>query len=131
VKAAVLLLLQQGRAVSRVGAICRYAGDLATITNCSSQALQDVDGGIPVDTRVGDADTGLQASRALGGHLLVAFANVGLNHDADNGGFTSPELVGDASCNLGLVAMVLVGVACKKTLVLVRKLGRREARKKY
>jgi hypothetical protein len=37
---------------------------------------------------------------------------VGLDHDTDDAGFAGADLVGHVGGNLGLVAVVLVGVAC-------------------
>src|SRR5690606_32140955 len=48
---------------------------------------------------------------ALGGDLLVALVDVGLDHDADDGVFALAQLVGDDLGDLGLVVVVLLGVA--------------------
>jgi hypothetical protein len=37
---------------------------------------------------------------------------VGLDHDTDDAGFAGADLVGHVGGDLGLVAVVLVGVAC-------------------
>lgn len=41
---------------------------------------------------------------------MVAFVDVGLDHHANDGGLAFPDLVTDNLGNLGLVAMVLVGI---------------------
>lgn len=79
--------------------------------HCFGEAFQDVHGGVPVDARVGDADALLQGLWAFGGDFLAAFVQVGFDHDADNTGFAGPDLVGDGLGYLGLVAVVLLGVA--------------------
>ena len=78
------------------------------------EVLERRDGGLPVDAGVRDADALLEAGGALGGDLLVALVDVGLDHDADDGGLSLAELVGDGGGHLGLVAVVLVGVAWKE-----------------
>jgi len=65
---------------------------------------------LPVDAGIRDADTLLESGGALSGDLLVALVDVGLDHDADDGGLTLTELLSNDGGNLGLVAMVLVGV---------------------
>lgn len=75
------------------------------------QVLEHRDGRVPVDARVRDADALLEAGGPLGGHLLVALVDVGLDHDADDGLLAVAQLVGDDLGHFGLVAVVLVGVA--------------------
>ena len=46
------------------------------------------------------------------GYLLVALVDIGLDHDGDDAGLALAQLVGNDLCDLGLVAVVFVGVAC-------------------
>lgn len=81
---------------------------LASLADGGCEALEDVNRALPVDAGVGDADSLLQRGGALGGYLLVAFVDVGLDHDADDGGLTGGELLADNLCDLGLVSVVFV-----------------------
>lgn len=45
------------------------------------------------------------------GYFLVAFVDIRLDHDAHDGSFASLDLLGQGMCNLGLVVVVLLGVA--------------------
>ena len=92
-------------------AVARTATGSSTVTNGSSKVFEHVDCGVPVDAGVGDTDTLLQAGRAIGGDLLVAFVNVGLNHDTNKGLFTLAQLVANDLGNLGLVVVVLLRVS--------------------
>lgn len=84
--------------------VCPPLGD------SSRKALKSVDGAVPVDTSVCDGDTLLQTARSLRWDLLVAFVDVGFDHDTNNAGLTVADLVGDVLGYEGLVAVVLVGV---------------------
>ena len=85
--------------------------DLSSLTNGSGEILENILGSVPVDASVGNADTSLQARGTLGGNLLVALVEVRLDHDTDNGVLTCAELVGDDLGDLGLVSVILEGVA--------------------
>lgn len=76
------------------------------------EILKDLNGGLPVDAGIRDADALLQARGALRRHLLVAFVDIGLDHDADDGLLALPQLVADDLGHLGLVSVVLARVAC-------------------
>lgn len=67
---------------------------------------------LPVDACICDTDATLKTGRTLGRNLLVARTDVGLDHDTNNGALTFPNLVGNDLGNLGLVVVVLLGVAC-------------------
>lgn len=73
--------------------------------------LENVDGRFPTDARVGDADSLLESRGAFRGHFLVAFIDVGFDHDANDACFAFAELVANRLGDFGLVAMVLVGIA--------------------
>lgn len=81
---------------------------LAAFSDGIGKLLEDFDGGFPVDTSIGDTDTLLETRWSLGRNLLVAFVDVGLDHDTDDGFFTSTELVADNLGYLGLISVVLV-----------------------
>lgn len=91
--------------------------DLSSFSDGGGEVLEDVDGGVPADAGVCDADASLEARGALGWDLLCALVQVGFDHDADDAVFAGAELVGDDLCNLGLVAVVLERVACRVVLV--------------
>ena len=75
------------------------------------QLLQHLDRGVPIDTRVCDAHTPLQPRGTLGRDFLVAFVEVRLDHDADDGFLAFAELVADGLGDDGLVFVVFLGVA--------------------
>lgn len=81
------------------------------LSNSSSEVLKGGDGGVPVDAGIGDGDALLKAAGALRRDLLVALVDVGLDHDTDDAGLAVADLVGHIGGDLGLVAVVLVGVA--------------------
>jgi hypothetical protein len=99
------------RADLGIFASARTATGSSTVTDGSSKVLEHGDGSVPVDAGIGDTDTLLQAGWAFSGDLLVAFVNVGLNHDTDNGLFTLAQLVTNDLGNLGLVVVILLRVA--------------------
>lgn len=107
-----LLLLKVSNLVRVLVAVGRTSVALAAGADGGGEALEDVDGGVPVNAGVGDGDALLEGGGALGGHLLVALVDVGLDHDANDGLFALAELVANDGGDLGLVAVVLVGVAC-------------------
>ncbi|KAI9151568.1 hypothetical protein HJFPF1_08775 [Paramyrothecium foliicola] len=85
--------------------------DLTTGAHGGGEVLEHGDGVLPVDAGVGDADAALERRGALGGDLLVALVDVGLDHDTNDDLLTLAQLVGDDLGNLGLVVVVLLGVA--------------------
>lgn len=84
---------------------------LATSPNGGGEILQHGDSVVPVNARISDADAALQAGGSLLGNLLVALVDVGLDHDTNNRFLALTELVTDDLGNLGLVVVVLLGVA--------------------
>ena len=81
------------------------------LSDSRRKVLKSVDGALPINASIGDGDTLLQAARALRRDLLVAFVDVGLNHDTDDAGLAVADLVSNVLGYEGLVAVVLVGVA--------------------
>lgn len=75
------------------------------------KVLENRDCAVPVDACISNADAALETSRTLGGNLLVALVNVGLDHDTNNGSLALPQLFGNGLCNLGLVVVVFLRVA--------------------
>lgn len=53
----------------------------------------------------------LQAARALGRHILATVVDMRLNHHTSDGTVAGEELLANAVDDLGLVCVVLVGVA--------------------
>lgn len=80
------------------------------LRNSGSEVLEYINCALPVDAGIGDGDALLEAAGTLGRDLLVALVDVGLDHDADDAGLAVADLVCDVLCDLGLVAVVLVGV---------------------
>lgn len=93
-------------------AVWRTINHLSAIPDSSSKVLKNGDGVVPVNASISDADTLLQGGWAFGRYLLVALIDVGLNHDANDGSLALAELISNDLSNLGLVAVVLIGVAC-------------------
>jgi hypothetical protein len=91
-----------------VRAVC--APVRSPLCNGGSKVLKNSDGAFPVDAGVGNGNA-LQTTGPLGGHLLVALVDVGLDHDTDNARLSVADLVRDVLGNNRLVAVVLVGVA--------------------
>lgn len=83
----------------------------SALCNSGGKVLQRGYRGFPVNASIRDGHALLQASGALLGHLLVALVDVGLDHDADDARLASANLIGHVLGDLGLVAVVLVGVA--------------------
>lgn len=84
---------------------------LTTLANRLSELLEGRDSGLPVNAGIGDADALLERRGTLSGNLLIALVDVGLDHDTNDGLLALADLVGNDLGNLGLVAVVLVGVA--------------------
>ena len=79
------------------------------------ECVEGVNGGVPVDASIGDGDTVLEAGWALGGNVLATRVDVGLDHDTGNRGLASSKLSADIGADLGLVVVVLLGVAvCRR-----------------
>lgn len=87
------------------------------LCNSSSKVLEHGYCGVPVNASIGDGDALLETARALGGDLLVALVDVGFDHDTDDAGLAVTDLVRDILGDLGLVAVVLVRVACKSLAI--------------
>lgn len=84
---------------------------LTSLANCFGKILKHRHRGFPVDAGVGDADALLQAAGAFRRHFLVAFVDIGFDHDTDNAIFAIPDLLGNGLSDLGLVAVILVRVS--------------------
>lgn len=77
-----------------------------------SQIPQGVGGRVPVDAGVGDADAALEPRETGAGDFLVAGAEIGFDHDANNPLLSGAELVDDVVGHQWLVIVVLERVAC-------------------
>ena len=97
----------------RLVAVGLLALELSPCLDSFGKLLKSVHGGIPVNASVGDGDTPLEAGRALLGNLLVASAQVALNHDTDDAVLALADLVADDLGNLRLVVVVLERVAVR------------------
>lgn len=84
---------------------------LAAFSDRISKLLEDFYGSFPIDAGISNTNTLLESGWSLGWDLLVAFVNVGFDHDTDDGFFTSTDLVTDDLGYLGLVSVVLVRVS--------------------
>lgn len=82
------------------------------LSHSRCKILEDGDGTLPVNASIRDGDALLEATGALGRHLLVALIDIGLDHDTDNAGLAIANLTGDVFRNQRLISVVLVGVAC-------------------
>lgn len=87
--------------------------NVAARLNGVGEGLQRSDSIVPVDAGVGDADTVLKTITATRGNLLVALVDVALNHETHDGRLALGNLLRDHGGNLGLVLVVLVGVAVR------------------
>jgi hypothetical protein len=86
---------------------------LPTLGNGCSEVLEHSLGRLPVYAGVGDGDTLLQAAGSLWRYLLVALVDVGLDHDADDAGLATADLVGNVLGYLGLVSVILARVTLR------------------
>ena len=86
--------------------------DLSSRTDCICELFEDASCGVPVDACVSDGNTLLQRSETAScRNLLIAFIDVGFDHDANDAVLAFAELVADRLRNLGLVAVVFQRVA--------------------
>lgn len=85
---------------------------LSPCSNCGRKILEDCDGAVPINAGIGDTDALRKCCRALGRDLLVTLADIGLDHDTDDGIFALSELITNYLGHLWLVPVVLVRVAC-------------------
>lgn len=83
-------------------------GKLASVPDSCCEIFEDIDGRLPIDACIRDAHTLLESGWSLGWHLLVAFINIRLDHDTDDGGLAGAELFTNDFCNLWLIPVVLV-----------------------
>jgi hypothetical protein len=97
----------------RLVAVGLLALELSPCPDSVGELLENIHGGVPVNASVGDRDTPLEAGRALLRDLLVASAQVALNHDTDNAVLALADLVANDLGNLGLVLVVLERVAVR------------------
>lgn len=95
-----------------IGAIGLLALHLSSGADSIGELLEHVDSRIPIDARVGDGDALLECGEtSCCWSLLVAFVDVRFDHDADDAVFAFAELIANGLCDLGLVSVVLEGVA--------------------
>jgi hypothetical protein len=92
-----------------VDTICRL--QLSAVANGRSKLLQDSHGGFPIYAGVCDANPLLQTARSFRWHFLVSFVDVRFNHYAYDAVFSGSYLVCNCLGNLGLIAVVFIGVS--------------------
>lgn len=76
-----------------------------------SKLLQHLNRRLPANTRIRNTDALLEVLGSFGRDLLAAFIDVGLDHDADDGGLAGAELLADGEGDFRLVGVVFLGVA--------------------
>lgn len=89
---------------------------LATSADTGTQRVEDRDGLLERDARVGDGHAVLEGGRALDGDLLVALVDVGLDHDAHDHvgvGLVGRQLRGNVVADLDLLDVLLRAVAVR------------------
>lgn len=84
---------------------------LSALSHSGGEILEHRDRRLPVDTRISDADAPFQAGGALWWYFLVALVDIRLDHDASDGHLALAQLVANHLGDLGLIAVVLAGVA--------------------
>ncbi len=76
------------------------------------ELFENLHGGVPTDTGIRDADTLLEAGCSLRGNLLVALIQIGFDHHPHNACLPFSNLIPDDLGHLGLIAVILIGIAC-------------------
>lgn len=77
----------------------------------SIQSIQHADRRLPVDACVGNRDAVFKRGRTLGGYILSAFVDVGLDHHTSDVLVSGPQLRTNVVENFRLVVVVLLRVA--------------------
>jgi len=77
------------------------------------QSVQHLDGGLPVDTSICDADTILESRGTIFRNVLPATVDIGLYHYTCDGAVASNQLLADGVYDLGLVEVVLERVSVR------------------
>lgn len=70
--------------------------------------FENVNSSVPVNAGVGDADPLLKHCWAFGGNFLIAFVNIRLNHDTNDGCLAFSKLIANGLSNFWLVPVVLL-----------------------
>jgi hypothetical protein len=96
-----------------IGAVAAFYPSLSPCPNGIRQLFQHFHRCIPVDARIGDTDAFFQPDWAFRGYLLAALVDVGLDHNPYDAILTFAELVANVLSHLGLVLVVLEGIALK------------------
>lgn len=82
--------------------------DSTATSNSVRELLEDVDSRIPIDAGVCNADSLFKHCWTFGRNFLIAFMNIGLDHDTDDGCLAFSKLVANGLSNLWLVSVVLL-----------------------
>ena len=82
--------------------------DSTASSNSVRELLEDSNSRIPVDAGVCDADSLFEHCWTFGRNFLIAFMDIGLDHDTDNGCLAFSELITNRLSNFWLVPVVLL-----------------------
>jgi hypothetical protein len=77
----------------------------------SIQSIQHADRRLPVDACVGNRDAVFKRGRTLGGYILSAFVDVGLDHHTSDVLVSGPQLRTNVVEDFRLIVVVLLRVA--------------------
>lgn len=103
------IILKSGRNITLCGAI--GSDVLSSLLDGIGQLGQNEFGILPTDTCIGDGDCVFETRLSFLGHLLVALVDVRFDHDTHDGFFTSGNLGREFVGDLGLVLVILLGIA--------------------
>ncbi len=103
--------LRRANAIRRRATQALLEDLLPPVADGEIEVIEHGDGGVPVDTGVGNGHAVLQGGGAFGWDVLPAGIDVGLDHDASDAAVARSELLADVSEDLWLVVVVLLGVA--------------------
>ena len=82
--------------------------DSTATSDSVGELLEDVDCCFPVDAGVCNADPLFKHCWTFGRNFLIAFMDIGLDHDTDDGCLAFSKLVANGLSNLWLVPVILL-----------------------
>lgn len=77
------------------------------------EVFEGLDGGLKIDTSVGDGDTMFQSAGSFGWDVLAAFVDVRLDHHSDDRAIAGVQLLANLSDNFGLISVILERIAMR------------------